>query len=261
MSQITFGPGDLVFAEGSASDFVLRITDGEAEAVKVLGGQDVVLGRLRPGDFIGEMGVLEGRPRGATVRAVSGLTAERLGRDDFLAQVSRDSDLALKVLVRLSERLNALGESYADLSAEHAEAASGATAPMAAGGEKTVQIVLRPGSEIMAAILPRPEVSVERVPFTVGRTPGPGEAAPLTRIDLMLDDTRPFRLSRAHFRIETAPEGCHLRDLGSVLGTQVNGLAVGQHFSSDKALLVPGENEVVAGGQDSPFRFHIMLWS
>ena len=254
MSQITFGPGDLVFAEGGASDFVLRISEGEAEAVKVVGGQDVVLGRLRAGDFIGEMGVLEGRPRGATVRAVSGLTVERLGRDDFLAQVSRDSDMALKVLVRLSERLNALGESYADLSAERSE-----TSEAAAGACDAMRILLRTGSEIMTAILPRPEIPVEQVPFTVGRTPAPGEAAPLTRIDLMIDDTRPFRLSRAHFRIEAAADGYHLRDLGSVLGTQVNGLAVGHHFSSDTALLREGDNEVIAGGQDSPFRFHVTL--
>ncbi len=268
MSEITFGPGDLVFAEGSPSDSVLRITDDEAEALKVMDGSEVVLGRLKPGDYVGEMGVLEGRPRGATVRAVSALTVERFGREEFLAQVSRDSVIAFKLLVRLSERLNALDQSFASLRPERAEVLSEPPPPpqpvQAAPGpapaaEQAAQIVLRPDSEILAAILPVPEIAVERLPYNVGRTPAPGEAAPRARIDLTLDDARPYRLSRAHFRIEQGVEGYRLRDLGSVLGTQVNGVAVGHHFASDVALLEQGENEVVAGGQDSPYRFRLTL--
>src|SRR5215831_9216418 len=44
-------------------------------------------------------------------------------------------------------------------------------------------------------------------PFVVGRRPVPGEGLPPREPDLMLDDSRPFRLSRNHFVIEQRREG------------------------------------------------------
>ena len=107
--------------------------------------------------------------------------------------------------------------------------------------------------------VPMPEIPVESLPFTVGRTPGPGEASARVRIDLMLDDARPYRLSRAHFRIERGNGGYLVRDLGSVLGTTVNRRPIGQHFADDTAPLQPGENSILAGGEESPFRFRLDL--
>jgi CRP/FNR family cyclic AMP-dependent transcriptional regulator len=73
--------------------------------------------------------------------------------------------------------------------------------------------------------------------------------------NLKLNDTAPFRLSRNHFVIEKRDGSYHVRDLRSTLGTIVNGEPIGDHFRADDALLRAGENEVVAGGVDSPFVF------
>jgi pSer/pThr/pTyr-binding forkhead associated (FHA) protein len=75
----------------------------------------------------------------------------------------------------------------------------------------------------------------------------------------LLDDTAPFRLSRNHFIIEKRDRGYHVRDLRSTLGTIVNGEAVGDHFRTDDALLRAGDNEVIAGGVDSPFVFSVSI--
>jgi pSer/pThr/pTyr-binding forkhead associated (FHA) protein len=75
----------------------------------------------------------------------------------------------------------------------------------------------------------------------------------------MLDDTEPFRLSRNHFMIEPSPEGYHVRDLRSTLGTMVNGQRIGGYFRTDYALLRAGENEVIAGGADSRFVFSVCI--
>ncbi len=254
MSELQFGPGDLIFAEGSPSTFVLRITGGEAEVLKTVEGSEVLLGRLKAGEYVGEMGVLEGRPRGATVRAATAVTVERLGREEFLAQVSRDNVMALKLLVRLSERLNALDESFA--MARAGQAPVQATAPAAAApSAAAASLTLKADSEILAAVLPLPEIRMEAFPYVVGRTPGPGEAAPPGKIDLMLDDSRPYRLSRAHFRVERSDDGYRVRDLGSVLGTQVNGEPIGSNFGLDVAPLKAGDNSIIAGGGGSPYCF------
>ena len=43
----------------------------------------------------------------------------------------------------------------------------------------------------------------------------------------------------------------------STLGTIVNGEPIGNHFRTDDAPLRAGENEVIAGGVDSPFVFSV----
>jgi predicted component of type VI protein secretion system len=77
--------------------------------------------------------------------------------------------------------------------------------------------------------------------------------------DLKLDDTVPFRLSRNHFMIEKRDECYYVHDLCSTLGTIVNGEPIGNHFRGDDAALRAGENEVIAGGVDSPFVFSVFI--
>ena len=51
----------------------------------------------------------------------------------------------------------------------------------------------------------------------------------------------------------------YVRDLSSTLGTIVNGEPIGNHFRGDDAPLRAGENEVIAGGVDSPFVFSVFI--
>ena len=50
-----------------------------------------------------------------------------------------------------------------------------------------------------------------------------------------------------------------VRDLCSTLGTIVNGEPVRDYFRADNALLRAGENEMIAGGVDSPFVFSVFI--
>ena len=266
MTELQFAAGDLVFAEGSPSTFVLRVTGGEAEVFKTVDGQAVPLGRVKPGEYIGEMGVIRDLPRNASVRAPKDLSAERSGRDDFLERVSQDSAMALRLLTRLSERLTVVDQAYARatlaMAAAGVEAAAAEERPAAdepAGPAPAKSLSLRAADPLLAAVLPGESLALKRLPFAVGRMPGPGEAAAVTPIDLLLDDSRPFRLSRAHFRIAEDLGGYRVQDLGSVLGTLVNGAPIGLHFGADAAPLWPGQNEVVAGGADSHFRFLLTI--
>lgn len=97
------------------------------------------------------------------------------------------------------------------------------------------------------------------LPFIVGREPVTEEELPPFEPDLKLDDAVPFRLSRNHFTIEKRDGSYHVRDLRSTLGTIVNGEPIGNHFRTDDAALRDGENEVIAGGMDSPFVFSVFV--
>jgi hypothetical protein len=96
-------------------------------------------------------------------------------------------------------------------------------------------------------------------PFVVGRRSVAGEGLPPRQPNLILEDTKPFRLSRNHFLIEQREKGYYLRDLRSTLGTIVNGQPIGDHFATDDVLMRAGENEVIAGGVHSPFVFSVFI--
>jgi CRP/FNR family cyclic AMP-dependent transcriptional regulator len=102
-------------------------------------------------------------------------------------------------------------------------------------------------------------LAVGDLPFVVGRGAAAREGLPPVQPDLKLDDTVPFRLSRNHFMIEKRDGSYYVRDLRSTLGTIVNGEPIGEHFRRDDAPLRSGENEVIAGGVDSPFVFSVLI--
>src|ERR1700745_1722905 len=104
-----------------------------------------------------------------------------------------------------------------------------------------------------------PSLRLGDLPFVVGRGPVAGEGLPPLWPDLKLDDTAPFRLSRNHFMIEKRDGNYYVRDLRSTLGTIVNGEPIGDHFRGDEAPLRAGENEVIAGGVNSPFVFSVSV--
>src|SRR5690606_18092190 len=62
-----FEQGEVLFRGGDPSDFAIMIHSGSAEVLRRAGGDSIVLGTVHAGEFVGEMGVLEGRARSATV--------------------------------------------------------------------------------------------------------------------------------------------------------------------------------------------------
>jgi hypothetical protein len=64
---------------------------------------------------------------------------------------------------------------------------------------------------------------------------------------------------RAIIIIEKREGDYHVRDLRSALGTIVNGEPIGGCFCTKDAPLRPGDNEVIAGGVDSPFVFSVFI--
>ncbi len=80
------------------------IVDGTAKVVK---GKIVTARReaeLGPGDFFGELALLDGGPRAATVIADSPLSAIRIERTAFRHLLREEPDLALKVLEGMARR-------------------------------------------------------------------------------------------------------------------------------------------------------------
>jgi CRP-like cAMP-binding protein len=101
--EVEFPPGSPIVERGlQAEDFYLIIS-GEAE-LSVPGRKRSTLG---PGAHFGEISVLDGGPRSATIRARTRVWALRLDREAFLDVMERHGSIGLKVLRETTRRLRA----------------------------------------------------------------------------------------------------------------------------------------------------------
>ena len=96
----SFGPSEVIVAEGDATDAFYIVTAGEAEVTQHTVHEEVYLRTLVPGDFFGEIGLLQATSRTATVRAVRRVKLIVLDREAF-AEVVAGSDLTARDLQRV----------------------------------------------------------------------------------------------------------------------------------------------------------------
>jgi CRP-like cAMP-binding protein len=67
-----------------------------------------VVNRLRPGDFFGEISLLDGRPRTASVVAGTPLTMLALPRNAFLKMIRQEPEVGAKLLSYAASMLRRL---------------------------------------------------------------------------------------------------------------------------------------------------------
>ena len=256
-----FDTGQSLFRQGDPSDFAVLILSGSADVLREAGDDAIVLGQVHAGEFVGEMGVLEGQPRSATVRAASPVEAELIERQAFLDRVSSDPDLARKLLVRMSARLRDVDAILADLYAAQGseETTHRQLVEVPPPLEAAPWAVLAPATATARSLMGADPVPIVHLPFTVGRHPGGRELPSAIAPDLAIREPAPHRLSRAHFSLIVRDGEVLVRDLNSWLGTIVNDRPLGRSFPRDSAPLHKGENTLVAGGKGSPFVFTLTL--
>ena len=63
-------PGEVLVREGEKADFVFFVKKGQLQAMKIVDGNEVTLGTIEYGEFVGEMAYINGEARSATVRAL-----------------------------------------------------------------------------------------------------------------------------------------------------------------------------------------------
>jgi CRP/FNR family cyclic AMP-dependent transcriptional regulator len=99
--------GDIILMEDdNVNQSFFLIVKGEVKVVLTAeDGREAILASLKEGDFFGEMALLDGEPRSATVRAVDESRLFTIRREDFLAALKKQPDLALTLLQEMSRRL------------------------------------------------------------------------------------------------------------------------------------------------------------
>jgi CRP-like cAMP-binding protein len=103
---VWFAPGDVVVQAGEPGDSFYLIVAGEAK----LEGKPRARA-LSPGDFFGEMALIDGEPRSATITATTELQAMMLARRSFMKVLKQEPQLALTLMAELAARVRRLERS------------------------------------------------------------------------------------------------------------------------------------------------------
>jgi CRP-like cAMP-binding protein len=97
-----------IFREGDRTDHVVIVTRGRVKIASLRPGVgEVVLAERGPGDLLGELSAIDGKPRSADAVALDEVSALSLPKDDFTAFLRDEPGAALALLETLSFRLRA----------------------------------------------------------------------------------------------------------------------------------------------------------
>src|SRR5262249_59144843 len=105
MTCTHFAEGQVLFREGDPADSVFRLVSGAVDILRELDGDPILLGTVGAGQFIGEIGVVENRPRSATARAASAVEVDIFTPTEFLDHIASSPRTARELIERLSQRL------------------------------------------------------------------------------------------------------------------------------------------------------------
>lgn len=102
-----FSPGQTIVREGTSGGRFYLILEGRAKVI-INNRSRRTLG---PGDFFGELSLIDREPRSATVQAETHIRALSIASWNFLALLQEHWSMGHKVMVELSKRIRALDRS------------------------------------------------------------------------------------------------------------------------------------------------------
>ncbi len=112
--------GDQIIKEGTPGDGMFVIQQGAVKVAKKLKkGKEQVLENMVDGDFFGELALLDGAPRSASVYAISRVTMYELYRASLQELVRKEPEIGVKILYKLArilgDRIRASGNKIRDI--------------------------------------------------------------------------------------------------------------------------------------------------
>jgi signal transduction histidine kinase len=111
--ELQFSPGQQIFKEGDPGDGVYVVKSGQVQiSGMVPPGERRVFSRLQPGDFFGEMAVLDNQTRSACASAEGEATVYFVPRKEMMQLLSRSAGLSVSLLQAISLRVREFNQQY-----------------------------------------------------------------------------------------------------------------------------------------------------
>jgi CRP-like cAMP-binding protein len=106
----SFRQGTILFREGDLGREMFIIQQGKVQVRKRVGKAEELLAELSAGEFFGEMALLIGMDRSATVEVIEDSKLLVINPETFASLLKSDIEIALKMLKKMAARLRALDE-------------------------------------------------------------------------------------------------------------------------------------------------------
>ncbi len=117
MTEKQFKKGDIIFREGDEGNSLFDITEGTVGIyVNYNTDTEEKLTELKPGQFFGEMAVIEAYPRSATAVALEDVKVSEISCGDMNGYFETQPDRIVAIMKHLSSRIRILSNDYAEVS-------------------------------------------------------------------------------------------------------------------------------------------------
>lgn len=266
MQLQSFKKGDKIIKEGSVGTWAGIIYSGRVEVSTVINGKKRSLAILGEKQIFGEMGLIEDKPRSATVAALEDTNLSVISRESFNNLFSKDPTIILPIVKALFERLRSASKMM-NTTCESCGANIGFTAKERGKATETIEthstedksyIIISGVNEMSKRELGGSFLEIKGFPFKVGRYTSEN-IAPLADVfsnnDLSINEENlPYYVSKNHFLIDKVGGSFFVIDRGSRSGTIVNGKVI-----RDSCALNMKKNEIIVGSAYSPFVFDVTV--
>src|SRR5512140_2269225 len=138
-----FPPGTVLFRDGEPGREMYVVQSGHIQISKQVGEVEKLLATLGPGEFVGEMALLNNKPRSATATCADACKLLVIDAKTFEAMIRGNAEIAIRMIKKLSDRLAEADDQienllFADASTRvvHYLATTAEKVPKGAGGHE-----------------------------------------------------------------------------------------------------------------------------
>lgn len=289
-----FITGEVMLREGETGDVAYLIVSGRVSITKNSPQGVIRLTTMGPGQMVGEISLIDCKPRIATAVALEPVSARVIRKDQFDRMLRSNPDMAFQLLRVLADRLRDAHDTILSIQSGHSAAfrsqagsASGSPTPSpteagatpaqaadrAAQAQPDMLKVMTmpqrepPKQKVMVTTIDGASdaalVSLEGEPLVITEYPyliGRDSRSSSADNDFWIADNPPYQVSRNHLAIILDRNEILITDRGSHLGFGFDGERYGQGEDEERtAYAAPGEHTLVIGGEDSPYRYTLMV--
>jgi CRP/FNR family cyclic AMP-dependent transcriptional regulator len=110
-----FPQGTVLFREGEPGKEMYVVQQGRVTVSKRVGEVEKILASLGPGEFLGEMSILNNKPRSATATCAEPAKLLVIDAKTFEAMIRGNAEIAIRMIKKLSDRLAEANEQIENL--------------------------------------------------------------------------------------------------------------------------------------------------
>src|SRR5215472_8252106 len=105
-----FPAGEVLFREGESGEEMFVIQSGLVRITKRVGHEERPLATLGRGEFLGEMAILNEKPRTATATVIEDAKCLVIGARTLETMIAKNTEIALRLIKKLAKRLDSADE-------------------------------------------------------------------------------------------------------------------------------------------------------